>query len=418
MGNKISRREFIRYSGTAAAGASLIGFPAVLGRAQVPTIKVGLIHPVTGYMSLLGLRCRQGGQMAADDINARGGIKAMGGAKIELLLGDTESKPEVGASEAERLIRAGAHILVGSFDSGSTMAIAGVAERHGAPFLVDIAAADRITESGFKFTFRNFPTTSILSKTAATYMIDMFKETGVVPKTAVQLYVNDLFGTVMSKTYQKFHADMKVPFELIGEIPYPPAITDFSAEIAKIKAMKPDLVLPVSRLRDAILMIREMAKQRLDVMAVISPGSPGFYPSEFMGSLGKMAEYTFDSVPWYNPLSPKMKRIREAFEKKIGKIFDVESGYTYEAIEIVADVFERAKSTKPDAVVEALKKTNIPEAERIMIGGPIYFDAKGQNPEVSTAMLQILKAKPRVTYPTKFREEKPVFPVPKFWERA
>lgn len=416
MSRNMSRRRFLKYTG-AAAGATMFGVPTLL-RAQPPNIKVAAIHPMTGYMALLGLRCRQGAQLAVEEINAAGGIKSMGGAKIELLLGDNESKPEVSAAEAERLIRAGAHILVGAFGSGESMAIASVAERNGVPFLVDIAAADQITESGFKFTFRNFPTVSILSKTAAVYMMEIFKETGVTPKTAVQLFVNDLFGTVMSKTYQKFHKEMKVPFELIGELSYATTITDFSAEIAKIKAMKPDLVLPVSRLRDAILMIREMAKQRLDLLAVISPGSPGFYPSEFMKSLGKLAEYTFDSVPWYNPLSPKMKAIRDRFEKRFNTLFDVESGYTYEAMLVVADVFERAKSTKPADVVAALKKTNIPERERIMIGGPIYFDEKGQNPEVSTAMLQILKGKPMVTNPTKFREAKPTFPAPKFAERV
>ena len=82
----IRRRSFVM--GMGAAGASLLGCPGIL-RAQGPTIKLGVLHTVTGPMAEPGQACRLGAQLAAEAVNQAGGIKAFGGAKLELLLGDT-----------------------------------------------------------------------------------------------------------------------------------------------------------------------------------------------------------------------------------------------------------------------------------------------------------------------------------------
>src|SRR5437762_578186 len=116
---RLSRRMFLR---TAAAGAAVGGAPRAL-RARPTTFKVGVIHPVTGPLAEPGQACRLGAQLATDAINAAGGIKSLGGMKLELLLGDTQTKPDLGRLEAERVVNQGARMLMGSFDSGSTAAI-------------------------------------------------------------------------------------------------------------------------------------------------------------------------------------------------------------------------------------------------------------------------------------------------------
>src|SRR5258706_2326330 len=133
-----SRRTFLASS---LAGAAAAGLVRPLG-AQPKTVKVGVIHPVTGPLAEPGQACRLGAQMAAEAINAAGGIKALGGIKLELLLGDTQSKPEMGRTEAERVVNQGAQMLQRSFDSGSTNAMVSVAQQRHIPFLVGIAAAD------------------------------------------------------------------------------------------------------------------------------------------------------------------------------------------------------------------------------------------------------------------------------------
>ena len=196
------RRTFLKGAGPPPAPPSL-GFPAVL-RAQVPTFKVGAIHPVTGPLAEPGQACRLGAQMAADAINAAGGIKSLNGMKLDLIVGDTQTKPDIGRTEAERAINQGAQMLMGSFDSGSTAAMVPVAQQRRIPFLVDIAAADPITANVAKavkegqqkvqYVYRNFPTGSSFGRKAVQYFTEVFQEAKVSPKRVVLMYCNDLFG--------------------------------------------------------------------------------------------------------------------------------------------------------------------------------------------------------------------------------
>ena len=108
------------------------GFPTIL-RSQPKEILIGSIYPVTGVVSDIGIAKRRGNQLAVDDINARGGIKSLGGAKLRLLLADSEAKEEVARSEAERVIKDGAVCLVGPFLSGNAMTIATLCEQRRYP---------------------------------------------------------------------------------------------------------------------------------------------------------------------------------------------------------------------------------------------------------------------------------------------
>jgi hypothetical protein len=142
-------------------------------------VKIGVIHPVTGPLAEPGQACRLGAQMAAEAISGAGGIKSLGGAKLELLLGDTQSKPDIGRAEAERVVNQGAQLLMGSFDSGSTAPMVPVTQQRHVPFMVDIAAADPITTNVAKavkdgqqkvqYVYRNFPTGSTFGKKAVQY---------------------------------------------------------------------------------------------------------------------------------------------------------------------------------------------------------------------------------------------------------
>jgi len=140
---QLSRRNFLKTTGV-VAGAAALGFPAVL-RAQPREIKIGAVHPVTGPLAEVGQLQRLGGQIAVDAINAAGGIKSMGGAKLELLAGDTETRAEVARTVAERVINDGAVMITGTFHSGHTMAVVPVAQQRRVPFIIDISAADAIS---------------------------------------------------------------------------------------------------------------------------------------------------------------------------------------------------------------------------------------------------------------------------------
>jgi branched-chain amino acid transport system substrate-binding protein len=417
MKKKMNRRTFLKYSAAVGASAAVSGVPTLL-RAQAPEIKIASIQPVTGVISDIGISVRRANQLAVDDINARGGIKSKGGAKLKLLLADTEAKEEVARTEAERVIKEGAVCLVGPFLSGNAMTIATLCEQRGIPFVMDVAAADDITRKGFKYTFRVFPYTTKFADAMLFYMERIMKEKKISNIKGVVTNTGDLFGRVQGATFVKVLKEKKFPIEVLGHIEYPLGIQDLSAEVSKIKALKPDVLFPVARPGDAKLMLRELYKQKVSLQGIISPGSPGWYEPEFLRDMKALADYVMDNVPWYNPQGKMYKEVNAAFSKKYpGKYIDTNSGYAYLGVLVIADALERAKSTKPEDVVAALRKTYL--MQDLMVGLAVNFDEKGDNINADTAMIQIFGGSIKVVLPDKVAEAKYVHPMPKqLWERG
>ena len=414
-----TRRTFLR---TATAGAAVAGFPMPL-RAQPRPFKIGVVHPITGPLAEPGQACRAGAQMAADAINAAGGIKALGGARLELLLGDTQTKPDVGRTEAERVVNQGAQMLLGSFDSGSTAAMVPVAQQRRIPFLVDIAAADPITanvarsvkdgQQKLQYVYRNFPTGSGFGRKAVQYFNEIFKEAGVSPKRVVVMHANDLFGQNQSRGFVAAHKAANPSWEIVEVIPWPEPPSDLSTEVSRAKALKPDIIAPITRPASAQLLLPELRKQRVEILGIMSPGSPGLYEAGQIAALKEDIEHVMDSVPWPDFKNPRTAPVAEAYRKRTsGKTFDTNSGYSYDGMMLIADILERAKSTDPEAIVAAMKTTSY-TGGLMVYGGPVHFNELGDNPNAIPAMIQILGQKPVVVWPKEPAQQKFIFPRPK-----
>lgn len=403
-----NRRQFGRAA--VAAGALLAAGRLRRAHAETAPLKLGVLLPRSGFEALIGQGCQRGFEIAVPI------LRDMGHA-IELMSADTESKPEMARTQAEKLIREGAHMLCGAWDSGQTAAVAQVSEQHGVPLVINIAADPKITEQGYKFVFRNFPNAPMLMTGALSLVKDLFEATGATPKTAVLMAVNDTFGQAAQNAINALIPKLGMPFRLVETVTYDPQARDLSVEVAKAKAAGADLHLGVTRLNDGILMVREMVKQRYEPMGIVSPGSPGFYERPLIKALGKYAEYCFSNNPWMDPHQPLTKVIDAAFAKTFpDDPFDLNVGFSFEAALIAADAYKRAGSTNPAALVEALHATGI--TERVMIGGPIRFDEKGQNVGNRLASLQIRNGRPTVVLPASNAEAKPVFPMPGWSQRA
>lgn len=407
MKHCVSRREF--GLGAAAGAVLAVGGRVTRARAAAP-IRIGSLLPRSGFEALIGQGCQRSVELAKKLLPEMG-------YSFEVIDADTESKPEVARTQAEKLIREGAQVLVGAFDSGQTFAIAQVAEQNGVPFVINIGSDPAITEQGYKFVFRNFPTSIMLGTNGLSRFNDLFKATGTTPKTAVLMHVNDTFGQSMLKGINALMPKLNLPFQIVETIAYDPQAKDLSIEVAKAKAAKADIHMVVTRLNDAILMTREMVKQKYDTMAVISPGSPGMYQTQFLKVLGKYAEYAITNVPWLDPKQQLAHTFEAAFTKAYpGEVCDIDAGFTFEGILICADAYKRAQSAKPEALVEALKATKI--NDRVMLGGTIAFNEKGQNVNLPSACVQNRKGKPTVVLPADNAELKPVFPVPPWSQRS
>jgi len=403
----MDRRRFSRNMALLGAAAALSPFG--VARAQAQKLKVGVILPRSGYLGFIGQSCQKGADLAP------GVIKEMLGVDLELMNADFESNVDTARTRAERLIQEGAHVLVGPFDSGAAAAIAQVAEQRGVPLVINIAAAPQITEQGYKFVFRNFQTAGDIVRNGLDLIGELFQATSTVPRTAVYMHVNDTFGQAMSKgIHALLPMRTQLPFKIVDDIGYDPAAKDLSVEVSKAKAANADFLLLVCRLNDSIILRREMVKQRWQPMGIVSPGSPGMYEEQYFKTLGKLSEFSISNVPWYNPNAKLTKVVERAFKKanpNDNLVFHgLNAGFTFEAILIAADAFKRASSTDPKALADAIRQTNI--TEKMTLGGPIKFNAKGQVEGIGSACVQNLHMLPSVVLPKDAASAKPVFPVP------
>jgi branched-chain amino acid transport system substrate-binding protein len=413
--DRVTRRDFNRLAAVTAAGtAATLAAPAIV-RAQPQKLRVGVLLPRSGVLAQIGQSCQRGADIAPDL------LRQMYGVEIELMNADTESNVDAARARAEKLISEGAQVLVGPFDSGAASAIAQVAEQRRVPFVINIAAAPPITEQGYRYTFRNFPTSVDLIRNGLSLFRDLFQATGTAPRTAVFMHVNDTFGMANKAAIDAILPRLDyLPFKVVQSISYDPAARDLSVEVSRAKATNADFVMLVSRLNDSILLVREMVKQRYSPMGILSPGSPGMYEEQFYKALGRFSDYSVSNVPWYDPKAKLTQTVDAGFRKRFPKdqlmFHALNVGFTFEAMMVAGDAFKRAGTTDGAQLADAIRQTKI--ADRMMLGGPIQFDAKGQNTQISSACIQNRNQRPTVVLPKESAEMAPVFPVPEWGKRT
>lgn len=405
---RVTRRTVSAGLGASAILAGTAPFNIV--RAASTPLKVGVLLPRSGVQAGIGQDCQRGVVIAPDI------LKGLGLPPLEIMNGDTETKVEVARSRAEKLISDGAQLLIGAFDSGQTTAIAQVAEQKGVPLVINIAAAPQITEQGYKFVFRNFETARMILSDAFKNQLEVFANVGAAPKTVVFMHVNDTFGTAMAGGIKHVMPHFKMPYKIVQEIAYDPAARDLSVEVAKAKATGADALLMVSRLNDAILITRELVKQRWSPMAVLSMG-PGWYEDQYLKTLGKLSDGPLSFVPWYDPNKPLSKTLEAALAKKYpGVNLNTNHVYTFEALLVAADAYKRAGSADPKALADAIRKTHI--TNNVSPGPGIMFNAKGQNDKLKDSAIQNRGGKVLTVAPKEAANAKVVWPYPPFDKRG
>lgn len=403
---KIHRRAVL------AGAASTFAAPALL-RAQPAALKIAVLLPRSGFLAQAGQSCYRGA-LAAPKVLADLGYK------VELVHVDFESNADTARTQAEKAINEGARCLVGAFDSGATQAIAQVAEQRGVPLICNIAAAPAITQQGYKFTVRNFPTSANLVVNGVKLISALTDTAKLDVKTAVYLHANDTFGTSMRGAMDRIFPTLNMPFKVLESISYDPKAQDLSVEVTKMRSLSPDLVMITTRAGDAIKLVRDMVRQRFEPKAVISPGSPGLYDEEFYTAMGPLADGLITNLPWANPKSSMTQALEASFKATNPQnrfpidCFNV--GFTFEALLVAADAFKRAGTSEGAPLMEAVRKTDI--KDHVMTGGPIAFDEKGDNPNIRSVAVENLKRTPTVVFPADVASASLVLPLPPWQGRS
>jgi len=398
-----NRRQFLKQSAALSATAAL-SFPAIV-RAQSGPVKIGVLHPVTGFLAYSGNLCRLGAQIAIDEINAAGGIKSLGGAKLQALLGDAQSKPEVGVSEVEKMNEQGVSAIVGAYASAICLATSQAAARYSIPNVVDVGVADQIVERGLKNTFRFGPGYRAIAGSAINDLHILNTLAGKPASTVMIVHEESLFG---SGTANLLSSQLPgLGYKIVEVVKHANPTRDFNNIVLRMKALNPDIVIPANYYNEYALLLRTMKQQNVAPKAIYSVLGGAASSFKFVKEFPDVANGVIDCNHWYNPKDKRALALRKKVEAMKDQFFTYEVFLNYQSVYLLADAIERAKSSRREAIIEAL--ANSTWDRHFMPYGPTKF-VNGQNTGARPLVLQVLKGDIDVILPKEFRQADPVFP--------
>ena len=362
--------------------------------------------PLTGSNAKFGEIEKNSYEIATEEINAKGGIK---GKKVALQFEDSQGKPEVSRSIAEKLIDVKKQpVIFGEYSSSCSKAIAALAEERKTPYLVVTGATDDITQQHYQYVYRMNPTNAYY----ASGMMSFLKEV-VKPASIAILYESSDFGTSgaedMAKQSEKF--GMKV---LMKE-KYEKGAVDFKPILSKVKSERPDVIYMVSYVMDASLLMKQIKELRIDAK-LFAGGAAGFAIPEFVQSARDAADYVVTATLWSPQVTyPGAKEFAEKYKSMFKDYPSYHGAEAYSALYVMKDILERAKSWTADEIRVAMKATNLMTAF-----GPIKFEDKegytNQN-FMDTLVMQVIDGQHETIWPLQYASKKYIYPIPIWRDR-
>lgn len=397
-----SRRTFLYQS---AAAAAMVSAPWVARAQGAKPVKIGILHPVTGALAYSGQQCRLGALLAIEDINKAGGIKSLGGAPLEAVLGDAQSRPEAGSAEVEKMNEAGVSAIVGAYASAICLATTQTAAKYNLPHVVDVGVADQIVERGLKNTFRFGPGYRACSERAIADLAALNNAAGKPAKTVMIVHEDSLFGTGTAALLSKSLPEHG--FEVKDVVKHPNPTRDFNNIVLRMKSLNPDIVIPANYYNEYALLLRAMKQQKVQPKAIYSVLGGAASSYKFLKEFPDIANGIIDCNHWFNPKDARVAPLKARVEEK-GAYFSYEVFMTYTSVLLLADALERAKSADRAAIIDALASSTF--SDNIMPYGPTKF-VNGQNTGAQPLLTQVIGGDIKVVIPADYRQADPIFPL-------
>jgi branched-chain amino acid transport system substrate-binding protein len=396
---KLSRRQLGLLSATTLAAPRI-------GGAQPAAVRIGLVHPVTGALAFSGQQCRVGNMLAIEEINAAGGIRALGGARIEPMLGDAQSRPEVAVSETEKMAEAGVHAFVGAFASAIGLAATQAAAKYNIPWAIDSGVSDNLVNRGLKNVFRFTDGYGRITTQAVEALDAVNKKAGSPAKSAILVHEESEFGTGTARLLGERLPGIGI--EVKEVIRHANPTRDFTNVALRIRSQRPDIVLISNYQNEYVLLARTLVQQRVELLGTYSVLGGGFN-LRLVQEQPQVANHMLDFNNWMNSRSPRAAEFRRRVEAAGNTLtFEVPVGYL--AVKLLADAFERAASTDKERVIAALESSTFSDAM-------MPFDAtrfvNGQNQGARAVLLQVQDNDIISVWPDQFAAKPPVFPRPR-----
>ena len=384
-----------------AAGAALAVLGVATGAAAQQPVKIGVIYPLSGNSASAGNYSKMAIEVGADVVNngnaelakimpiaKGGGLSGLGGAKIQLIFADNQGTPAAGQNQALRLIsEEKVAAIIGAYQSGITVTASAIAERHGIPFLTAESVAANLTERGFKWFFRTTPVAIDFARAYSTFLREQ-KAAGQKVGSVALVHENTEYGnSVASVIADQFAKD---GLSITQKIAYSANSSDVQPQVLQLKEKNPDVAIFISYTSDAILYTKTM-KELGWKPAIMIADNAGFNDPAFVKSLGASVEGLVNRSTFAGGKPGTVPALfNELYKTKTGgDSLDDVSARGLEGFLVMADAINRAGSTDPAKIRDALKATNLPASQMVTGYEGVKFDDKGQNVLASTLITQM-----------------------------
>ena len=367
LAKRRNRRDFLKKS-TGAIALAVFGIARKALAAE--PVNIGGLYPLTGSFAQIGQGCVNAAKLAVQMVNEAGGIKSLGGAPLNLIVSDVQSDTTVTRTETDRLISAyKLSAIHGAFASALTLIASEVAERAKMPLLTG-SSSDQLNKNR-RYTFTPFSRASQFAEA----QLQMTKLVSDSTKVAV-IFENTAFGTSTSNGLREQASGQGV--EVVMFEPYSAGLTDASPLINKVRASGANMLFPVSYLNDLILIIRAIRQNGLEI--AINGGSGGFVIPDFYKNVGSVAEGLLGVAHWNHDVNADARKVNENYKKQYGEfLFEYAGGLVAQTF-MIADALERAASTDPQKVRDALSTLDVSSGYAAMgPGGKVKFGPNGKN---------------------------------------
>jgi len=367
LAKRRNRRDFLKKS-TGAVALAAFGIARKAFAAE--PVNIGGLYPVTGSFAQIGQGCVNAAKLAVQMVNEAGGIKSLGGAPLNLIVSDVQSDTTVTRTETDRLINAyKLSAIHGCFASALTLIASEVAERAKMPLLTG-SSSDQLNKNR-RYTFTPFSRASQFAEA----QLQMSRLVSDSPKVAV-IFENTAFGTSTSNGLREQASGQGV--EVVMFEPYSAGLTDASPLINKVRASGANMLFPVSYLNDLILIIRAIKQNGLEI--AINGGSGGFVIPDFYKNVGSVGEGLLGVAHWNHDINADARKVNEDYKKQYGEfLFEYAGGLVAQTF-MIADALERAASTDPQKVRDALSTLDVSSGYAAMSpGGKVKFGPNGKN---------------------------------------
>ena len=415
-----------------AVGMMVLG-PISKSEGAPQKIRLGLVYPITGPLAATGKIYVDAFKLYADlinnsyDIDSPGdiirskGLPRLGGAQIELVIADSEGKPDVGRSEAERLITLErVDVLMGAYQSAVTETSSQVAEQYGIVYLNPASSSPKLTNRGFKWFFRTGPDEWSYVGSMVQFLKDLKNRNPDYKIKRIAVVAEDtLWGQDTAMVVKKKAPELG--FEVVLEVTYPHEATDVEAEVLKVKRANPEVIVMASYDPDAILF--QKTYKKYDVNSPILANGTGHDKPGFVQNLGVDANYVMTRQTWGGVIIQKnliAKKVNEMLISRYGAgsgINDI-AARVYIGFITLMDAINRAGSKEPEAIRQALLKTDIPGKLLALPWEGVKFDPQThQNMYTKVLVTQYQDKAQKVIWPWDMAETKVVWNLPPWSKR-